>query len=236
EPQDLRRAPQDLDLPRARRGATPRDVAVLLRGHGEEDEPAAERVQRPGVEEPHRRAEQRRHLRVVTARVRSAGRRIAFRMTGDDEAVELTEERERRPVSGAAGRLGADARKREPRLGLEAKSGERLLDEARRLDLLEAELRMLAYALAEPHDLLRAAVDGGAHALFQFVLRHGAPFPALFSPPWTITTLSRPQARSRWASCFTPTRGAGSTRPNRRAARAGDRSSTASPSACSPCS
>src|SRR5262249_28059391 len=109
--------------------------------------------------------------------------RIALRMTGDDEAVELAKERERRPVSGTASHLGADARERQSRLGLEAESGERLLDETRRFDLFEAELRLLAYALAEAHDLLRAPVGCVYLALLQFVLRHGGSF---IGSPWTV--------------------------------------------------
>src|SRR5207248_760413 len=80
----------------------------------------------------------------------------------------------------------------------EPDSGEGLFDQPRRLDLLEAQLRMLADPLAEPDDLLGAPVDGRVHALLQLVLRHEDSFPALFYPPWTTTTSSRPRARSRW--------------------------------------
>src|SRR6266436_2163796 len=148
----------------------------------------------------------------------------------------LTEQREGRPVARPSRRLRAHAREREAGPRLEPESGEGLLDQPRRLDLLEAQLRMLADPLAEPDDLLGAPVDGGVHALLQLVLRHEDSFPALFYPPWTTTTSSRPRARSRWPWSSTPTRGAGSTPRSRRAVRAGGRWSMASPSGCSRCS
>src|SRR5205807_858129 len=114
--------------------------------------------------------------------------------------VELTEQREGRPVARPSRRLRAHAREPEAGLRLEPESGEGLLDQPRRLDLLEAKLRMLADPLAEPDDLLGAPVDGGVRALLQLVLRHEDSFPALFYPPWTTTTSSRPRARSRVAS------------------------------------
>src|SRR3989442_983366 len=121
-------------------------------------------------------------------------------------------------------------------LRLEPEPGEGLLDQPRGLDLLEAQLGMLPDPLAEPDDLLGAAVDGGVHALLQLVLRHGGSFPALFYPPWTTTTSSRRQAPSRWAWSSTHIHGAGSTRRSRRAGRAGDPWSPAWCSACSPSS
>src|SRR5690348_9253513 len=104
--------------------------------------------------------------------MRGAGGRIALGVTRDDEPVELAEQRKRRAVAGAAGRLGPYAGERESRPGFETKRAERVLDEARRLHLFEAELGVLADAFAESNDLLGATVDGGVDAILQLVLRH----------------------------------------------------------------
>src|SRR5438552_812924 len=211
EPEQLGLAAEELQPARARLGHAPLDVAVLLRRHGEEHHATAERVERPRVEQSRRGAHQRGHLRIVAAGVGGAGGGIAVGMPGVDEGDELTEQRERRPVARPSRRLRAHAREREAGLRLEPDSGEGLLDQPRRLDLLEAQLRMLADPLAEPDDLLGAPVDGGVHALLQLVLRHEDSFPALFYPPWTTTTSWRwwrrrrpctrgPGAKAAWAS------------------------------------
>ena len=171
EPQQLGLAPQELELALARLVDAPFDVAVLLRGHREEDQAPRQLVERARVAEPDRGAEQPGDLRVVAARVRGAARGVGLGMARDDQRVQLAEQRERRPVA-AARSIRAHAGHREAGLRREADLAERLLDEPRRLHFLEPELGVTANLLAEADDLVATAIDRREHPLLELVSRH----------------------------------------------------------------
>src|SRR6266850_384822 len=124
------------------------------------------------IQEAHGRAEHAGDLRVVTARVGGARSRVAFRMAGHDERVELAEHGERRPVAAAAAGVGPHTRQREPGPRDQPELLERVLDEPGGLDLLEPELGVAPDLLAEPDDLLAATVDGLVDPLLQLALGH----------------------------------------------------------------
>src|SRR5262245_4405015 len=80
-----------------------------------------------------------------------------------------------RPANGrpaAALHVGAHARHREARPRRQAQLLQGVLHQPRRLDLLEAELRLAADLLAEPDDLVAALVDRLVDPLLQLVLGH----------------------------------------------------------------
>src|SRR5262249_42114935 len=156
-------ATEELELPGPRLADPPLHVAVLFRGHGEEHDPPGQAVERLGADQAHRGTEHPGDLRVVAAGVGGARLRIRDGMTRHDQAVELAEQRERRTVLRAA-RLGAPARDRESRLRLQTEPRQDLLDQPRRLELLEAELRMTPDRVTEADDALGIAVDDLAHA------------------------------------------------------------------------
>src|SRR5262249_41254966 len=175
EPDQLRLAAEELDLSRPRLREPPLEVAAFLRGDREERDAARQMLGGAGVDQRHRRAQHPRDLRLVPARVHRAGRRIRFRVPGNGERVELPDQRERGAVTGTPAHVGTDAREREPRPRLEIERAERLLDQSRRLHFLEAELGMAADLLADPDDLLGAAVDRVPETLLQRGSAHGGP-------------------------------------------------------------
>ena len=140
EPHQLGLAAQELQPPGPRLRDAPLDVAVLLGGHGEEHHAAGQVIEGLGVEQAHGRAEQPGHLGVVAAGVRGAGLGIGDRVAGDDERVELAEQREGRAVAAAAGHVGPDAGERQAALGRQTQTPHGVLDQAGGLDFLEAEL------------------------------------------------------------------------------------------------
>jgi len=76
--------------------------------------------------------------------------------------------------SAAPRHLRADAGHRQTAPRCHAEAPERLLHEPRGLRLLEAHLGLPADALADAHDLLRAAVDRREHLSLQLVPGHGS--------------------------------------------------------------
>src|SRR5205807_771296 len=76
--------------------------------NGEEGDAAGEPIERPGVDEPHRRSQHRRDLGVVAAGVRGAGLGIGLGMPRHDQRVQLPEDRECRPGARPPPRVRAD--------------------------------------------------------------------------------------------------------------------------------
>ena len=143
EAQQLGLAAEELDAPRARLLHAPLHVAVLLGGHREEDHAAGQVLEGAGLQQPHRRAEQARHLRVVAAGVRGPRLGIRDRMAGHHETIELAEQGEGRAVLDARG-LGPHSGEGEAAPRLQAELAQSLLGEPRGLELLEAELGLAA--------------------------------------------------------------------------------------------
>src|SRR4029077_9013629 len=101
------------------------------------------------------------------------GRGTGPRMAPPDQAVQLPQQREGRAVFHALG-LGAHAGDRQATARLEPHLAERLLHEARGLELLEAQLGLAADALAHPDDALAVTIDGCADGLLEALFgRHG---------------------------------------------------------------
>src|SRR5439155_905422 len=175
-PQELGLAAEALALPLPRLAHPPFDVAVFLRRNGEEGDAPGEPIERPAVEEPHRRSQHRRDLGVVAAGVRRAGLGIGLGMPRHDQRVQLPEDRECRPGARPPLGVGADARQRESGARRQAQLPERFLDQPRRLDFLEAELGVAPDLLTEPDDLRAAPVDRLPHLPLQLVLGHGHSF------------------------------------------------------------
>jgi hypothetical protein len=166
EPQQLRLAAEELEPALARLLDAPLHVAVLLSGHGEEDHSPGEVSQGLGIEEAHGGTEQPRHLGIVAAGMSGAALRVRHRMPGHHEPVQLAEQREGGPFLGAA-RLRADAGDGETGLGRQAEPSQGFLHQTRRLELLEAELRVAPDGLAQPDDRVGAAVDGLADLVLE---------------------------------------------------------------------
>src|SRR5438034_107562 len=125
------------------------------------------------IQQAYRRAEHAGDLRVVAAGVRRARARVALRMARHDQRVQLAEHGERRPVAAPATGVGPHTGQREARPRDQSELLERVLDEPGRLDLLEPELGVAPDLLAQPDDLLAAAVDGLVDPLLQLALCHG---------------------------------------------------------------
>src|SRR5436309_1688005 len=164
-----------------------------------------------------------RRVARVHARVRRARARVALRMARHDQRVQLAEHGERRPVAAPATGVGPHTGQREARPRDQSELLERVLDEPGRLDLLEPELGVAPDLLAQPDDLLAAAVDGLVDPLLQLALGHGVlsvvtrcgrarhstaasqGAPAYYGgeitraegKPWTSTMSSRPPASWR---------------------------------------
>src|SRR5205807_9097978 len=173
EPEQLRLAAEEFQPARARLRHAPLDVAVLLGRHREEDDAPGQVIEGPRVEQPHGGAEQAGDLGVVAAGVGRAGLRIGHRVAGDDETIELPEQRERRALAGAARHVGPHPGQRQAGLGAQPELAQGLLVQARGIDFLEAELRVLPDLLAEADDVLAALVDRPIDALLQLVPGHG---------------------------------------------------------------
>ena len=173
EPQQLGLASQEFQPPGPGLGHAPLDVAVLLGGNREEHHTTGQVVEGLGVEQAHGRPEQPGHLCVVAAGVRGTGLRVGDRVAGDDEGVELAEQREGGTVTAAAGHVGPDPGERQTALGRQAQTPHRLLDQAGGLHFLEAELGVPADRFAETDDLLGALVDGLMNTLLQLGFGHG---------------------------------------------------------------
>ena len=172
EPQELGLAAQELQLPCPRLRNAPLDIAVLLGRHGQEGDPSRKMVESLRIQQAHRRSQEARDLSVVATGVRRPGRRVALRMAGHDQRIQLTENGEGRPVSGMTPDVGSHAGQGEagPRGQPELLEG--LIDEASRLDLLEPQLGVAADLLAEPDDLVCALVDRLVDPLLQLVPGH----------------------------------------------------------------
>src|SRR6185436_17831075 len=222
-------AAQELQLAGARLADAPLDVAVLLGRHREEHHTAGEMVEGLGVEQAHGSAEQPGDLRIMAAGVRGARLGIGHRMAGDDERVQLAEHGEGGARAGPAGHVRPHAGRGEAALRGKPQPAKGFLDEPRGLDLLEAELGVLADLLAEFDVLLGALVDGLVDALLQFVFGHGQSSARYSTRPWTTTTWSRPRGPSASGWSPSPISCAGSTSA-RASAAAGDSSPPASSS------
>src|SRR5205823_3894552 len=101
-----------------------------------------EMLRRIRVDQPHGGAEEPRDLRVVSACVRRSGRSVSLRMTGHHQRIELAEHGERRPVARLPAQVRAYARDGEAALRRETELPERLFDELRGLEFLEAQPRV----------------------------------------------------------------------------------------------
>src|SRR5439155_5739718 len=119
------------------------------------------------VDQPHGGAEKRRDLRVVSAGMRRPRRSVSLRMPGHHQRVELPEHGERRPVARLPAQVRADARDGKAALRRETELPERLFDELRGLEFLEAQLRVTTDLLAESNDLVRARVDRRKYLPFE---------------------------------------------------------------------
>ena len=172
ETQQLRLAAEELELARAGLAHAPLDVAVLLGGHREEDESPGEMSGGPCVHQSHGRAQQAGDLGIVATRVGGTRRWISVGMSDDDERVELAEEGERGPVAGAPGQIRAHAGDGEAAPRRETELAQRLLDEPRGLELLEAELGMPADLLPEADDLVPPPVDRLPDVALEVVSHH----------------------------------------------------------------
>src|SRR5881296_52485 len=171
--QQLALAPQELEPPLADFLETPLEVAALLRGDGHQRQAAGQVLEGLHGHQADRRADQPGDLGVVAARVSRARLRVGFGMAGDDERVELAQEREGRPRPLPAGDVGPDAREREPGERSQAELAELRLDERRRPRLLKAELRMAPDRFAHLDDLVGVALDGLVDASLELVASHG---------------------------------------------------------------
>jgi hypothetical protein len=169
----------------------PLEIPTLFGWHGEEDDAPGELRQRVRIEQPHRRTEEARDLRVMAARVGGARRWIGVGMAGDAKGVELANQRERWTGATAAGDVEPDASHGEPGPRPPSERSHRLGDERGRLGLLESELRLPADSLAEPDDLFRAALDRRQHVLLQLFPGHPRP------PAPIIATIPSPARTER---------------------------------------
>ena len=93
-------------------------------------------------------------------------------MARDAEAVQLAEQRKGRALARAPADIHPHAGHDEPGARLQAEALEGLVNQGRRLDFLEAHLRILEDALADTDDLVCSAVDRLEDAPLQLVLRH----------------------------------------------------------------
>ena len=136
------------------------DVDELLGGQGHQDDSAVERGRHLRRHQAHGRAEHRRGLAVVAARVGRGSLRVGVRVAGHAQAVHLADYRD--AGAGTASRQTAlDARDRDARLVLDAKLGHAAGDEARCLDLPEPGLRVAEDGLGDVDEPLPPHVDGG---------------------------------------------------------------------------
>ncbi len=138
------------------------------------------------LQQPHRRAEHSRDLRIVPAGVGRAGLRIRHRMAHHHEGVELAEERQGGPVARAPGGIGPHAGEGQAGARGQSHPLEGLGDELRGLELLEPELGLPPDGLPERDDLLPAPVDRRLHLLREFALGHGFLPNARRSPPGCV--------------------------------------------------
>ena len=161
-----------LELARADLRLTPLDVAALLGGDREEGHPAGEMIEGLGIDETHGRPQHPGDLRVVAARMGGARRGISLWMARDAEAVQLAEQRKGRALARAPADIHPHAGHGEPGARLQAEALEGLVNQGRRLDFLEAHLRILEDALADTDDLVCSAVDRLEDAPLQLILRH----------------------------------------------------------------
>src|SRR5207247_8988329 len=91
-------------------------------------------------------------------------------MPRHDQRVQLAEHRERRTGAEPPLCIGADARQREPRARRQAKLPERLLDQPRRPDFLEAALGVSPDLFTEPDALVSPPVDRAPDARLELVI------------------------------------------------------------------
>jgi len=168
ETEKLGLAPEELELPCPRLLHAPGDVAVLLGGHREEYDAPGQVVEGLGAHQPHGRAQHARDLGIVTTGMGRARLRIGHGMPRDDEPVQLAQEGEGGPLA-LAPCLGAHAGDGQAALRREPDVAHGLFDQLRGLELLEAELRVLADRFADGDDLLALAVDGLADCALDVV-------------------------------------------------------------------
>src|SRR5262245_59310982 len=173
--QELALAPEELEPPLAGLLETPLEVAAFLGRNGHQRDAAGQVLEGLGGQKSDRRADQPRDLRVVTAGVRRARLWIGLGMAGDDQRVELAQERARRSRPLPARDVGPHARERQARARRQAELLQLRLDQRRRPRLLEAELRMAPDRFTDLDDLVGVALDRLVGASLQLVSRHVSP-------------------------------------------------------------
>ena len=181
--QQLALAAEEFESPFANLVEPPLEVAAFLGRDGHQGETASQMLERPGRHETDRGADQARDLSVVAAGVNRARRGIGLGMAGDNERVELAQERERRPWSLAAGHVGAHAREGEPGPRRQTELAKLRLDEGRGSRLLEAELRVAADRFSDLDDLIGVALDRLVDGSLELVPSHGTFSSPTFPPP-----------------------------------------------------